>query len=49
MLRSFSAGTFNGPGDGRISGCGLRESGGHRGVKSHVALDLLQHLVDVSV
>ena len=49
MLRSFSAGTFNGPGDGAVSGCGLRESGGHRRVKSHVAFDLLQDLVDVTV
>ena len=33
----------------RISGCGLRESGRHRGVKRHVSFDLLQDLVNVAV
>ena len=49
MLRSFSAGTFIGPGDRRRSGRGLREGSRHRGVESHVTFDFLEHLVDVTV
>ena len=40
---------FHWAGRWRSSGCGLRESGGHRRVKSHVAFDLLKDLVNVTV
>jgi DNA polymerase-3 subunit epsilon len=36
-------------GGGSTARCGLRERRGHRGVEAHVALHLLQHLVDVTV
>jgi len=47
MLRSFSAATVIGPGDGAVRRR-LWERGRRVGVKAHVAFDFLEHLWDMT-
>ena len=49
MLRSFSAGTFIGPGDGAVPGAGCGKAVDMAAVEGHVTFDFLEHLVDVTV
>ena len=48
-LRSWSSGTFIGPGDGAEPGAGCGNDVDVRGVKRDVAFDLLHHLMDMAV
>ena len=48
-VRSFSAGTFIGPGEGAVPGAGCGKAVERAVWKVDVALDLLHHLMDVAV